>query len=194
MAGILGVKEAASGIGKVLTGDLVVFKGQVFRTIERKVSTGTFTRTGRPRMKSEQILVPIELEAHINPLGIALGAGAVGLAALLGVTAWHGISLPSPFGGSIQFIPGLKESVFWRNLATKLAIEASGGTIRESQTGVTVEELIEQEILEEDDTLRATCSLLNREYQKAIRAGKQEAADRFLRQARDLSCNWPSQL
>ncbi len=92
---VIPVAKAAGEVSKVLTGDLVVIKGQVFRAIKRRVPTGELTPTGRPQMVTQEVLVPIEVEAHVNPLSIGLGLAGlgIGLGALALGAWWAGIGV-----------------------------------------------------------------------------------------------------
>ena len=99
MAGPLVAAEtggrAVEAVSKVLTGDLVVIRGQVFRTIRRRVPTGELTPTGRPQMVTQEVLIPVDVEAHVNPLSIGLGLAGlgVGLGALALGAWWAGIGV-----------------------------------------------------------------------------------------------------
>ena len=87
--------ETASAVSDVLTGDLVVIRGEVFRTIRRRVPTGELTPKGRPQMVTQEVLVPVEVEAHINPVTIGLAAAGIG-AGILGLALaswWSGIGV-----------------------------------------------------------------------------------------------------
>ena len=105
--------EAVEAASKALTGDLVVIKSQVFRKIVEKarVPTGKMTPTGRVAMTTitRETLVPIDLEVHVSPLGIGLGAAVLAVAGLAGIVAWNGITLPAP-AGPIQIFPGFKDT------------------------------------------------------------------------------------
>lgn len=79
---LIPVSSAGAGVAKevskVLTGDLVVISGRVFRVVEHQV--------GR---KKEKFLEPVEVEAHVNPISLGLGALAVGAAVVgISVAAW----------------------------------------------------------------------------------------------------------
>lgn len=172
------VKEAM----KALTGDLVTLRGQVFRKVEYQVEG-----------KTEVFLAPVDVEAHINPLGLLLGTAGAGLAVLLGVVAWHGVSLPGPFGPIGLFL-GLKDTTMGKDLSrgyerwmVKRRIRASGGEVVEARTGLTADEIQDALLESIGDT---ECQLLNREWQAAHRRGDKENADRFLQQARDGGCPW----
>ena len=99
MAGPLIVGKAAGDVAgevsQVLTGDLVVIRGQVFRAIRRQVPTGELTPTGRPAMVTQEVLVPVDVEAHVNPLSIGLGLAGlgIGLGALALGAWWAGIGV-----------------------------------------------------------------------------------------------------
>ena len=65
-------KQASEGLFRALTGDLAVIKG---KTAPRTVGRG----------KRKHTLSPIDYELHINPLTLAVGAGAAMMAAGLGM-------------------------------------------------------------------------------------------------------------
>jgi len=71
---------------KALTADLVVVEGRFFRKVKRRVPTGRLTPKGRPGMRTEITLEPVDVSAHLNPVSIAIGAG-VGLVGI-GIGMW----------------------------------------------------------------------------------------------------------
>ncbi len=167
-------------------GDLLTIEGNVFRQIED------------PNDKKRKILVPVKVEAHVNLVSIlgGLGAGFIGL--LAATIAWHGVDVPSPLGGAIQLIPGIKDTGLGKDLSDSYErwkirnrIRASGGVHRRARTGLTGEEATT--VLEEQigDT---ECQLLNREWAKARRRGDLENAARFRKMAEDKACPWIDQI
>ena len=110
--------EAAKVISKVLTGDLVTFNFQVYRVIRQRVPTGEKTKAGKPAMTTAEFLVPIDVEAHVNPVSIGLGLATLAGAVLFGLIAWHGLSLPGPLG-PVAIFPGFKETDAGKRLAEK---------------------------------------------------------------------------
>lgn len=119
-AGIAPAAKAIEAVSKGLTGDFVVIEGKIFRQIETKerVPTGGLTPTGRPAMHTVTTvtLEPIHVEAHINPISVLASAGLVGLGILAATVAWNGVSVPAPFGGSVTFVRGLKETGLGKDL------------------------------------------------------------------------------
>ena len=161
--------------------DLLTIEGNVFRQVKDPETGKIF-------------LVPVKVEAHVNPVSI-LGGAAAGLFGILAATvAWHGLSIPSPLGGSITLFKGLKETTMGADLnrayeraMIKRRIRASGGEVVESRTGLTSTEVQNILLTQIGD---AECQLLNREWNAANRAGRTENADRFLDQARAGGCPW----
>lgn len=82
--------RAMGAAERVLTGDFVVIK----RTYLREVKAG-----------KKKVLLPTEVEAHINPLGVGLAVAGLGLAALVAAIAYEGF--PLPWGST----PRLKDNV-----------------------------------------------------------------------------------
>ena len=193
-AALIPAGEAAKEVSSVLTGDLVTIKGQVFRAIRRRVPTGELTPTGRPAMVTQEVLVPVDVEAHVNPLSIIIAAG-VGLAGVLaGVVAWHGVRVGVPAVGEFSLFKGLKDTTMGRDLnriyekfMVARRIRASGGEVVEARTDLTPAEIEEVLLRVIGD---AECQLLNREWAKAKRRGDTENAARFLQQAKDGGCPW----
>ncbi len=170
-----GVKEAT----KVLTGDLITLRGQVFRVVEHKVGK-----------KTEKFLAPVDVEAHVNPLSLALAGGGAGFLGLMAWVVWNGLSLPAPFG-PVTLLRGLKDSEEWEWLKDWWEKRTLRGIPQPSRVGLTSEE-IRALILEEiGDT---ECQLLNREWAKATRRGRSRDADRFLQQATTKGCPWIGQI
>ena len=150
----------------------------------------------------EKVLIPVQVEANLDPFevakGLAVGVLAVGAAAVAGVVAWHGLDIPAPLGGAIELVPGIKDTGLGKDIsrayerwALRWRIRVSGGQVRESRTGLSSEE-IETVIAEQiGDT---ECQLLNREWAKAKRRGDAENAANFLRMAREQGCPWVNQI
>lgn len=133
---VIPVTKAVEAASKVLTGDLVVFRGKVHR--KREVvfyGPDTTPKTGALRKHTQEILEPIDVELHINPVTIGLAGVGAGVVGLVGYVAWHGLSIPAPLGGAIGLIPGLKDSPFWSQEALraqwKLYCRRRGGTPEE---------------------------------------------------------------
>ncbi len=170
--------EAAEAAGKAVSNDIAVFR------------TRFDVETGKGRKKR---LVPVEAELHLNPVSI-LFAAAAGLAGALAATvAWQGISVPSPIPGvpPIQLLKGLKETTLGRDLNEAYQLRrqlrrarASGGVV------VTADPGADPSVVVEDPE----CTLLNREWARALRRGDSFNADRFLAQAKARSCLWAEQV
>ncbi len=99
------VTKAAGEASRALGGDIVRIDTQYFRT-------QTF---GKGKNKQD-ILIPINVEAHVNPLGIFMGAAALGIAALGSVIAWNGITFRA-LGGEFTLLEGLKDTLPGKDLA-----------------------------------------------------------------------------
>ena len=105
-------------VSKALTGDLVVFRGKVHRAREHVFYGPDLTPTGRLRKHTQEILEPVEVEAHVNLLSLGVGAVAVGAVGLAAYLAWEGLTLGTPLG-PFRVINGLKESPFWQTEASR---------------------------------------------------------------------------
>lgn len=145
----------------------------------------------------QTVLVPIDVEANLDPLEIAKAAGVLGAVAVAGglvaYVAWNGLALPTPFG-AIEVIRGMKETPFWqaeaerarKALALRRAAQ-SGGELVESTTGLSA---AEAEASIQSSIGDTECQLLNREWAKARRRGDSTSADRFFQQAKEKGCPW----
>lgn len=89
--------DVASGIGKVLTGDLTVIRWQ-----------------GSPRIQGEgrkKVTLPgREYEVHVNPMSIGLGVLGLGVAAFVGMMAWNGVTIHSGLGNQTPIAGALKDT------------------------------------------------------------------------------------
>lgn len=83
---VVGAEEAAKAVSKVLTGDLVVIRGRIYREREEVFYGPDLTPTGRPRKHTAKVLEPVEVELHVNPITLAAAGAAVGVG-LLGLLA-----------------------------------------------------------------------------------------------------------
>ena len=118
------VTKAVEGASKVLTGDLVVFRGKIHRRREQVFYGPDLTpKTGRLRKHTQEVLEPIDVEFHVSPLGIGLGAAALAVAGLAGIIAWNGIRVGLPLGGSVQIFEGFKETKTGQLITEKLSPE-----------------------------------------------------------------------
>src|SRR3990170_5190164 len=77
---------------KALTADLVVIEGRFFRKVKRRIPTGRLTPKGRPGMRTEITLEPIDVSAHVNPVSIVIGA-AIGLFGIAIGAWWLGLGV-----------------------------------------------------------------------------------------------------
>ncbi len=166
------VEKAVEAVSKAVSNDIAVLR------------TRFDVETGKGRKKR---LVPVEAELHVNPVSI-LFAAAAGLAgALFATVAWHGVSVPNPLGPPVVVVPGIKDTLLgkdldeWYRLQRQLRrAKAAGGTV------VTADPGADPSVVVEDPE----CTLLNREWAKALRRGDSFNADRFLAQAKAKSCLW----
>ena len=87
--------KAVEAVSRVLTGDLVVFRGKVHRKREQVFYGPDLTPTGRPRKHTQELLEPVDVELHVNPVTVGLGALTlgVGLAGLALAAWWSGIGV-----------------------------------------------------------------------------------------------------
>lgn len=185
MAGVITGKTVEK-TSSALSADLLVIEGDVFRQVQD------------PNDPKRKFLVPVKIEAHVNPISI-LGGAAAGLLGVLAATvAWHGVSVPNPLGGGITLFKGLKETTLgadlnraYERLAARRRIRASGGEVVESRTDLTPGEFQDIIIRNIGDT---ECQLLNREWATANRQGRPEDAVRFLQMAIDKGCPWVGQV
>lgn len=182
-AALIPVDSSVQAGLKALTGDLVTFRGQIFRKVEHDVGG-----------KKQAFLAPVDVEAHINPLGILLGGGVAALGVLALTIAWHGLNIPAPLGGAIELVPGIKDTSLGKDLSEsyerwklKRELKRQGAEIVESRTGLSQEE--KDRILAEQIG-DAECQLLSREWAKAKRRGDLDAAANFLKMAREKGCPW----
>ena len=120
---LIGAKEALQAGAKVLTGDLVVFRGVIHRKREEVFYGPDLTPTGRLRKHTREVLEPVDVEFHVNPLGIGLGAAALAAAGLIGIIAWNGVKVGLPLGGEVQIFPGLKDTTTGALISEKLTPE-----------------------------------------------------------------------
>lgn len=95
--------EVVQGVVKVLSTDILVVKHRFYRRIRLRVPTGEFTKAGRERYATVERLEPIDLEAHVNPVGI--GVLALG-ATITGFFLAGRIRVASPFGGAVDLYKG----------------------------------------------------------------------------------------
>ncbi len=161
------VAKAAGEASKALTGDIVTAKTQFFREVE----------IGKGKGK-QKVLVPVDIEAHLNPLSILLGGAALGVAAVASVIAWNGITLRA-LGGEFTLLKGLKDMPFFDRLATsarlKLSERARGGFVIDGRfvANPTDDQICAELRRRRDDTSRP-----------------REDRNRAVKQAEQRGCEW----
>jgi hypothetical protein len=94
----------------ILTGDLVVIHGHIYRKIKSRAATGKTTKTGRPQYKTVEVLDPIDIEGHVNPMSLMIGGIALAGAALFAAIAWYGVKVPTLLG-EVTVIHGVKDNI-----------------------------------------------------------------------------------
>ncbi|MCJ2531778.1 MAG: hypothetical protein LN413_05685, partial [Candidatus Thermoplasmatota archaeon] len=92
---LIPVTKAVREAVQPLTADLVVFRGQVFREREETVYGPDLTpKTKVPRKHTRIVLEPVDVELHVNALGVGiLGVGAIA-AGIAGWLLWDGVAGP----------------------------------------------------------------------------------------------------
>ena len=83
---VIGAEKAVKAVSEALTGDLVVIKGKIYREREIVTYGPDLTPTGRLRKHTAKVQEPVEIEAHINPVTLAVAGTAVGVG-VLGILA-----------------------------------------------------------------------------------------------------------
>lgn len=84
---------------KVLTTDLVVLRHRWYRRIVLRVPTGKLTKSGRTQYRREERLEPLDVEFHLNPVGLAalgIGAAVVGFVAFGRINTIFGEAYKGP--------------------------------------------------------------------------------------------------
>ncbi len=167
--------EAAKEVSKAVSNDIAVFR------------TRFDVETGKGKKKR---LVPVEAELHVNPVSI-LFAAAAGLAgALFATVAWHGVSVPNPLGPPVVVVPGIKDTQFGKDVNRwyeRQKARRMGAEIVESRINLSDEE---KRLVLEEQIGNTACQLLNREWQNALRQGRQEDAESLFRRAQEANCPW----
>lgn len=114
-AAIVPISQGIQGAVKVLSTDIVKLEGRFFRRVRIKVATGTFTKTGRPRHRTEIVYEPVNVSLNANPVGLGvLGSLVAGAAVLL----FGKFDVPTPFG-AINLYTGILNPEFeaWKTRA-----------------------------------------------------------------------------
>ncbi len=164
--------EAAKEVSRAVSNDIAVFR------------TRFDVETGKGKKKR---LVPVEAELHVNPVSVLLAAAAGLAGALFATIAWNGVTVPNPLGPPVVVVPGIKDTVLgsdlneWYHLQRQLRrAKAAGGTVVIADPGADPSVVVED----------PECTLLNREWAKALRRGDTFNADRFLARAKARGCLW----
>ncbi len=160
--------KAAGDVAKALTGEIVRIDTQYFRIQE----------IGKGKNKQE-ILISIDVEVHVNPLGILLGVGALAATAIAATIAWNGVKVTGPLGAEVQVIKGLKDIPFFERLATSARLRLS-----ERQRGGYI---IDGEFVA-DPTDDQICEELRRRRDDTSRP--REDRNRAVKQAEQRGCAW----
>ncbi len=162
------VAKGAGEVAKALTGDIVKIDTQFYRQVE----------IGKGKDK-QTVLVPIDVEVRVNPLGILLGVGALAATAIAATIAWNGVKVTGPLGAEVQVVTGLKDIPFFQRLATSARLRLS-----ERQRGGYI---IDGEFVA-DPTDDQICEELRRRRDDASRPP--EDRNRAVRQAEQRGCPW----
>lgn len=132
MAGPLAVIGAGKEVTKGVNNDLIVIGTQVFRRVviqEKRRALRPSKRHPKGRAAQEEIvsLVPVDVEVHVNP--VAIGLGAIGLAAgaLAAWVTWNGITVGVPTIGEVKLLPGFKDTERGQAFAEKHRLPPAGG-------------------------------------------------------------------
>ena len=64
----------------------------------------------KKKIGKETVLVPIDVQLHVNPVSIGIGAAGLALAGGLAYLAWEGL----------PFTAGLKDSDYWQGIVGKV--------------------------------------------------------------------------
>jgi hypothetical protein len=104
LAAPLVVASAAEKVVQAVSNDIVVLEGKVYRTV----------KIGR-----KKVLEPVDVQLHVNPVGIGAGILATAIGLFAADVAWNGIHFGLP-GLEFDIIKGLKESPYWQAVVGKL--------------------------------------------------------------------------
>ncbi len=86
---LIGAEKAVEVVKEALMGDFVVIRGKVYRERKEVVLGPDRTPTGRLRRRTVKIHEPVDLEIHLNPASLGIGAAALAAGAIgVGVAAW----------------------------------------------------------------------------------------------------------
>jgi hypothetical protein len=78
---VVPAKKGGEAVWKAMTGDILTINGSLYRRIKRREPTGKLTPTGRTAYRTVEVLEPYNMDLHVNPVTMAVGAG-VAIAAL----------------------------------------------------------------------------------------------------------------
>jgi len=198
MAGPLAL-AGLSRAGKAVTNDLVVVEGRWFRKVRSRVTVTDDqgrplrTKKGRVRKTTLEVLEPVDVEAHVNPVGIGLGVLALGVAAVGAAIVWNGITVAAPLIGPVKMLPGLKESPRGQRLAElfdrRFPILSGDPSTLPPRTDDTV--IIDGETRPPGDYTKVEwCAELQRRYGEARAARNYTDARRWILKAREEGCPW----
>ncbi len=167
------VEEAAKEVSKAVSNDIAVFR------------TKFDVETGKGR---KRVLTPVEAELHLNPVSI-LFAAAAGLAGALAATvAWQGVSIPSPLGGQITLLEGMKDTGFGKDVnaayerfmkarAQKRSDREAAASIARFQAGDFPDQQTDPDVFSADPCVRSKAAF-DMETVAAFRAAIKEDAKR----------------
>ena len=91
----LALIPAAEKLVQAVSNDIVVIDTKWYR---------------KKKIGKETVLVPIDVQLHMNPVSIGIGAAGLALAGGLAYLAWEGL----------PFTSGLKDSEYWQGLVGKV--------------------------------------------------------------------------
>jgi len=166
---VVPVTKAVQEALKPLTADLVIFRGKVFREREEVVYGPDLTpKTKALRKHTRKVLEPVDLEVHVNALGVGIvGVGAIA-AGIAGWLLWDGIA-----GPGFQIFRGAKTSPFWQEQAARLQ-----GRIETRQ---------EEKKQEQEEKQNEACRVLQATFNAEA---NQRFRDLIRSEARKQGCAW----
>src|SRR3990167_3088585 len=161
------VTEVIQGVVKVLSTDIVTFKGKVYRRIRKRIplekdGVVLLTPKGRVRMVKVETLEPIDIGLNLNPIGIGI-LGILGAATAFVLFGRVGGALP--FGGEFTIYEGPFANEFdaWKGVWNEKREKKKNG-----------------------DAEHEACATLKTVYDLSFGPAK----DAALNEARRLGCAW----